>query len=73
MRHPEGTKSKERRTEMKWSGNITLEMDGNEDTYSPGSISVHRGNNSPIVTRKARVLLKDFSKIGQLYPASPGG
>jgi len=27
---------------MKWSGNITLEMDGNWDTYSPGSIEVDR-------------------------------
>jgi len=27
---------------MKWSGNITLEMDGKEDTYSPGSIEVDR-------------------------------
>jgi len=27
---------------MKWSGNITLEMDGNEDTYSSGSIEVDR-------------------------------
>ncbi|GAH80082.1 unnamed protein product [marine sediment metagenome] len=27
---------------MKWSGNITLKMDGKEDTYSPGSIEVDR-------------------------------
>ena len=27
---------------MKRSGNITLEMDGKEDTYSPGSIEVDR-------------------------------
>ena len=27
---------------MKWSGNITLEMDGKGDTYSPGSIEVDR-------------------------------
>ena len=27
---------------MKWSGNITLEMDGKEDTFSPGSIEIDR-------------------------------
>ena len=42
-RHPEGTKSKEKGgIEMKCTGNITLEMDGKEDTYSLGSIEVER-------------------------------
>ena len=27
---------------MKFTGNITLEMDGKEDTYSPGSMEVDR-------------------------------
>ena len=31
-----------RSAEMKWNGNITLEMDGKEDTYSPGSIEIDR-------------------------------
>ncbi len=36
---------------MRWSGNITLEMDGNEDTYSPGSIEVDRYRDEAIALK----------------------
>jgi len=28
--------------EMKWTGNITIKVDGKEDTYPPGFINVER-------------------------------
>jgi len=36
---------------MKWSGNITLEMDGKEDIYSPGSIEVDRYGDESIALK----------------------
>ena len=50
-RHPKGTRTKERKAEMKWTGDITLEMDGKEDTYSPGSIEVDRYGDEPIALK----------------------